>query len=78
MFEAAQPKSTKLAACYEELAELYNCHYLNCSEHIESSDKDGIHLEAAKLFLKGARYRPVPEPPTRKVLTSRLESASMP
>ena len=37
----------------------------------------GIHLEAAKLFLKGARYRPVPEPPTRKVLTSRLESASM-
>ena len=35
----------------------------------------GIHVEAAKLFLKGARYRPIPAPPARKVLTTRLSSA---
>lgn len=46
MFEDAQAKSVKFAKYYRQVAELYNCQFLDAAQVIVSSDQDGIHFEA--------------------------------
>ena len=45
MLEGSEVKSKRLAAHYRQQAEEYNCHFLDTSQVIVSSDLDGIHLE---------------------------------
>ncbi|HLV34577.1 MAG TPA: SGNH/GDSL hydrolase family protein [Spirillospora sp.] len=47
MFEGAAEKSRQLAAHYQKVAEEFGVHFLNAGDIIESSDRDGIHFEAA-------------------------------
>lgn len=46
MFAGAAPKSRLLADFYRQVAEIYECPFLNTGKLIKSSDRDGIHWEA--------------------------------
>jgi lysophospholipase L1-like esterase len=48
MFDDAREKSKKFAEHYRRVAELYQCHFLDASQIIVSSDLDGIHFEASE------------------------------
>jgi len=45
VFEDAEVKSRSLPKYYKEVADQYNCHFLNTGEVIKSSDIDGIHFD---------------------------------
>jgi lysophospholipase L1-like esterase len=45
MFEGSIEKSKKLASYYEKVSKLYGCAFLDASLFIESSQKDGVHIE---------------------------------
>jgi lysophospholipase L1-like esterase len=47
MFAGGVEKSKNLSQQYQRVAELLACPYLNTSEHIVSSDVDGVHLDAS-------------------------------
>jgi len=44
-FSKAPEKMEKLPLLFKEVAEKYNCNFLNLQEHITSSKIDGFHLE---------------------------------
>ena len=46
MFENAFENSLKFGEYYHQIAELYDCEFLDASKVIISSDLDGIHFEA--------------------------------
>jgi lysophospholipase L1-like esterase len=46
MFTGATEKSQKLEQYYRQIAELYNCHYLDTSIVIQSGDVNGVHFSA--------------------------------
>ena len=46
-FANAIEKSRQFAIHYRRIAELYDCHYLDAGQVIESGAADGIHLDAA-------------------------------
>jgi lysophospholipase L1-like esterase len=48
MFEGAEGKSHKFAEHYARVAQERGCAFLNTGQVIESSDLDGIHLEASE------------------------------
>ncbi len=37
--------STHLSSLYKEIAEKYDCHFIDANDHISSSKKDGYHLD---------------------------------
>ncbi len=45
MLEGSEVKSQRLAGHYRQQTEEYDCHFLDTSQIIASSDLDGIHLE---------------------------------
>ena len=45
-FEGGSKKSLALAPLYREIAIELNCPFINLGDHIQSSDRDGIHWEA--------------------------------
>ena len=45
MFEDAVEKSGDFARHYRRISNEKGCHYLDASDHVESSPLDGIHLE---------------------------------
>ena len=45
MFTGAEQKAPRLAAFFQQVADLYGCECLDLALHIRSSDRDGIHLE---------------------------------
>lgn len=46
MFEGGAAKSRKLSGHYESIAKEFKCHFLDAGTIAQSSDIDGIHLEA--------------------------------
>ncbi|MEW6249745.1 MAG: SGNH/GDSL hydrolase family protein [Planctomycetota bacterium] len=44
-FAAAGEKSREFGRHYRQIAELYQCHFLDAGQVIESSDVDGVHLD---------------------------------
>lgn len=46
MFEGAYEKSCRFAEHYEQIAQQYNCHFLDAASIVTSDDADGIHLSA--------------------------------
>ena len=58
MFTGSQEKSSRLGFYYQQVAELFGCHFLDASQVIQSSDEDGIHFspeEHRKLGLAVAK-----------------------
>lgn len=49
MFAGADTTSTGLAQYYREVAEVYECAFLNAGDVIVSSSLDGIHFDASEL-----------------------------
>jgi lysophospholipase L1-like esterase len=45
MFEDAVEKSSKFGEYYRQVADLYDCEFLDASRVIRSGDLDGVHLE---------------------------------
>jgi lysophospholipase L1-like esterase len=44
-FEGGREKSTRLAVCFQAIAQGRSCAFLDAGAHISSSDVDGIHLD---------------------------------
>lgn len=56
-FEGSNDKAEKLGDYFKQAAEEYNCEFLDASKVVQSSDVDGIHLDADEhiklgLFMK--------------------------
>ena len=54
MFEGAEHKSRRFAEHYARVAQERGCAFLDTSRLIESSELDGIHLEASEHAKPGA------------------------
>ena len=48
MFEGAGAKSHLFSQHYQRVAEQFRCRFLDTRSHVVSSERDGIHLEAAE------------------------------
>ncbi len=48
MLTGATEKALKFGAYYQQVAEEYDCHFLNTANFIVSSDLDGVHLDASE------------------------------
>lgn len=48
MFIGAYEKSEKLSKHYRKISEQFKCYYLDTSEHISSSELDGIHFDTSE------------------------------
>ncbi len=48
IFRGARQKSRKLAREFRRISQEKDCHLLDAGQHIESSSKDGIHLEGSE------------------------------
>ena len=53
MFAGGVEKSKGLSQQYQRVAELLACPYLDTSEHIVSSDVDGVHFDASTHHILG-------------------------
>lgn len=47
-FEGSEEKAEKLGPYFKQVAEEYNCEFLDASKVVQTSDVDGIHLEASE------------------------------
>ena len=45
-YENGRKLSMELASWYVQLAEMYNCEFLDAAEHVRTSDTDGCHMDA--------------------------------
>jgi lysophospholipase L1-like esterase len=52
-FENGKSKSLKLGEYYEEVAQEYDCYFLDASKVVETSDVDSIHLEVEEQIKLG-------------------------
>jgi lysophospholipase L1-like esterase len=48
MFAGAPEKSERLAARYQAVARMLDCHFLDAAAHVVASPTDGIHLDASQ------------------------------
>jgi hypothetical protein len=53
MFTGGTEKSKGFSQQYKRVAELLACPYLDTSEHIVSSDADGVHFDASTHYTLG-------------------------
>lgn len=55
IFAGSEAVSRQLPRYYQQIAELYDCAFLDAGQHIASSDIDGVHLESAAHRILGER-----------------------
>ena len=45
-YENSVKLSKELSPWYKQLADMYNCTFVDAAEHVKASDIDGAHLES--------------------------------